>query len=613
MCGLVVVLAYGGDRVDAAELVRIRDAMVTRGPDGAGCWISPDRRIGLGHRRLSLLDLSEAGAQPMANQDGSLRVVFNGEIYNHEELRHSLEAHGFVFHSATDTEVLLHLYAAKGERMVDDLRGMYAFVLWDERRRRIFAARDPLGIKPLYYADDGATLRIASQVKALIAGGAISSHRDPAGQVGFLLWGYVPEPFSTYRAISALPAGAFLVAENGQRATIHHFCRIEDEAATAAANFDSDSEAKKLRERLRAVIADSVRRHLFADVPVGIFLSAGLDSTVVTALATESPNSRLNTITLGFREYRGSKRDETTLAQVVASLYGTFHQTRWVTRSDFRHDLDKVVAAMDQPSIDGVNTYFVAKATSETGLKAALSGIGGDELFGGYPSFAQVPLMVGTLAGAPLAKLGRALRFASAPLLGRFTSSKYAGLLEYGGRWGGAYLLRRALFMPWEIPQILDPGAANEGWQRLEMESRLENTVSGIESPFARVSALEVIWYMRNQLLRDADWAGMAHSIEIRTPLADIEVLRAVLPIAARGALRPHKRDLAELPSKPLPRTIVERSKMGFVVPVQEWLSEMDGNGSGRGLRGWGRWLAGEFGFELKPDSSRSVLTPEPT
>lgn len=605
MCGLVAIFGYAADapRINRAELHAIRETMAARGPDGAGLWMSLDGQIGLAHRRLSLLDLSEAGAQPMADEDGALQIVFNGEIYNYRELRRNLKSRGFRFRSDTDTEILLHLYADRGAEMLHDLRGMYAFAIWDARRRRLFAARDPLGIKPLYCADDGKTLRIASQVKALLAGGAISHEREAAGQVGFLLLGYVPEPFTIYRAIRSVPAGAFLIAGRNARPEIHQFRRIEEELAAAASGNGKVSPPGEVRDRLRDVLSNSVSRHLIADVPVGIFLSAGLDSSVVTALASESPQARLHTVTLGFGEYRGTENDETVLAAMVARYYATRHQTRWITQSEFKQEIDRVIVAMDQPSIDGVNTYFVAKAAHEAGLKAALSGIGGDELFGGYASFKQVPRITGILSYTMPRWLGKAVRVAWAPALKHFMSPKYAGFFEYGGTYGGAYLLRRALFMPWEIESVLDPQVARDGWERLQIERQLEETVNAIVSPWLKVSALEMVWYMRNQLLRDSDWAGMAHAVEIRTPLVDIEVLRTVAPIAARGRLRERKGDLGALPSKPLPRAIVERRKTGFAVPMREWVSQMDRRSAGRGLRGWAMRLAREFNFEMKERS----------
>jgi asparagine synthase (glutamine-hydrolysing) len=222
MCGIAGIFTYrdGAPPVDQAELLRIREAMIKRGPDGAGLWISPDRRVGLAHRRLAIIDLSETGAQPMATADGRLRITFNGEIYNYQALKKGLEAKGYRFHSNSDTEVLLHLYADRGPDMVHALRGMYAFGIWDERNRTLFLARDPFGIKPLYYADDGKSLRFASQVKALVAGGGVDTAPEPAGSVGFLLWGSVPEPFTLHRGVRALPAGSHLTLKAGSAPSI---------------------------------------------------------------------------------------------------------------------------------------------------------------------------------------------------------------------------------------------------------------------------------------------------------------------------------------------------------------------------------------------------------
>lgn len=589
MCGIAGIFGYADSAppVDREELLRIREAMIKRGPDGAGLWIAPDRRVGLAHRRLAIIDLSEAGAQPMATADGRLQITFNGEIYNYRELRRELEAKGFVFRTNSDTEVLLHLYADRGEDMVHALRGMYAFGLWDQSRQGLFLVRDPFGIKPLYLADDGKTIRFASQVKALLAGAAIACDEEPAGYAGFLLWGYVPEPFTLYRAIRSLPAGSRLwISRSGSR-TESSFFSIRDEIAVLRETARPVA-PDEVREVLAAVVEMSVRRHMVSDVSVGMFLSSGLDSSLIAAHAAEYAPGRLHSVTLGFSEYRGTSEDETVLAAGLAAQIGATHETRWVSRDDFFANLDPIFTAMDQPTTDGINTYLVSQAAAQAGMKVALSGLGGDELFAGYPSFIDVPRIVRNVRRLPdLPRLARALRRVASPLIGAVSSPKFAGALEYGRNVPDAYLLRRALFMPWELQGILDADLVEEGLRRLDTVPRLGESIRGIRNERLEVSALEMEWYMRGQLLRDADWAGMAHSLEIRVPYVDLDVFKAVTRLVL-GGWNARKRDAIAACGKQLPEAILQRAKTGFIVPVRDWLVQRYGGGNtGRGLRPW--------------------------
>jgi asparagine synthase (glutamine-hydrolysing) len=581
MCGICGVFAYGQDAgfVSEGEVTRVRDSMRVRGPDGSGSWISADRRVGLAHRRLAIIDLSPAGAQPMADASGELRVVFNGEIYNHRELRSELEARGCRFFSNSDTEVLLHLYREKGPDMVESLRGMYAFALWDNRKRGLLLVRDPFGIKPLYYADDGKTLRFASQVKALLRSNSVDDRPDPAGQVGYFLWGHVPEPFTLYRGIRGLAAGSTLWVDEAGGARTRKFCDI-------AQYFRRQEEMKAT---LRESLLDSVRHHLIADVPVGVFLSSGLDSSTIVALASESSSHDLHTLTLGFAEYRGTVNDEVPLAEKVATHYSTRHSTLWLSAKNFHDEWERLLNSMDQPSIDGVNTFFVAKVAAQSGFKVALSGIGGDELFGGYSSFARVPALSRTLRPlAPFPVIGRGFRRVTSPWWKRSGRPKMAGLLEYGGNLESAYLLSRSLFMPWELLDFLDAELVQKGWNELQPILSLQETTRGIRSDHCRISALEMSWYMRNQLLRDADWAGMAHSLEIRVPFVDIELLKLLGPAMANGSVS--KRAMAATPRRALPREVLERQKTGFSIPVRSWLGAgAEAGQPGRGLRAWAK------------------------
>jgi asparagine synthase (glutamine-hydrolysing) len=599
MCGINAAFAYGGDAppVTRAEIVRVRDAMAARGPDGAGLWLDPERRIGLGHRRLAIIDPGPAGSQPMATADGNLVITYNGEIYNYRSLREELCAAGVAPRTHSDTEVLLLLYQRLGPAMLNRLRGMYAFAIWDARRQGLFMARDPFGIKPLYVADDGRTLRMASQVKALFAGEGMDGAPDPAGHVGFFVFGSVPEPHTLYSGIRALPAGSSLWVERGGARRTSHFAQIPGILAAAR-----PLPAPASDDESAAAIRDSVQSHLVADVPVGVFLSAGIDSTAVAALAAQTQPGPLRTITLGFAEYRGLDQDETPIAEHMARLLGAQHRTVWVTNGDFASQSACLLQAMDQPSIDGVNVYFVAKAAAESGLKVALSGLGGDELFGGYAGmYRDIPRLVSRVGlVARLPALGRVLRAAAAPAVRRFTSPKYAGLIEYGGSITDAYLLRRALYMPWELLEFLPPELVAAGWEELAARQRLAETASGLTADRQRLTALDMCWYMRNQLLRDADWAGMAHSVEIRVPLVDVELLRRLAP-GLTGAEPLTKTLLANAPQPPLPPLVAQRPKTGFCVPVREWLAQSAAGGldleltRARGLRGWARLVYEAF------------------
>ena len=584
MCGIAGIFAYleVAPALDRGELARMNARMAPRGPDGSGDWFSADRRVGFTHRRLAIIDLSERGAQPMHSADGTLTITFNGEIYNYRALKAELEAKGCSFRSDSDTEVLLQLYADRGPSMVEALRGMFTFGIWDSRTRKLLLARDPLGIKPLYYADDGWTLRFASQAKALLAGGAVSRDPDPAGIVGFHLFGSVPDPFTVWRGIRAVPAGTtILVDAAGPEAPRVYYNVAQSLGGRAGAAGVGAADA---RRQLSAAVHDSVRHHLVADVPVAVFLSAGLDSGALLGTMAELGARDTLAVTLSFAEFKGDRHDEAPLAAEIAARYGARHVVRTVDRAEFEHDLPAILDAMDMPTIDGINTWFVAKAAHEAGIKVALSGLGADECFGGYPSFTDVPRSVHLMRPfrfiPGLGALARRV-LSSAIASGAQLHPKSAGVLQYGGDWAGAYLLRRSVFMPWELDGLLDPALVAEGLRRL---APLSHIAAALQSgrplgDFDRVAAMETSLYMRNQLLRDADWAGMAHSIEIRVPYVDPFFL-AALPSGDVLATIKAKEAMADVPQPPLPEASRNRSKTGFVTPVGRWMRDASGAAS---------------------------------
>lgn len=574
MCGFNAIFAYNhsASTPERRELLATRDAMTARGPDGAGEYWSEDGRLGLGHRRLSILDLTERGSQPMVSACGRYVVVFNGEIYNYPQLRRELEAEGGAFRTNSDTEVLLHLFARDGEAMVNRLRGMFAFAIWDNKAGSLFLARDPYGIKPLYVANDGWTVRVASQVKALLAGGKVSRDPEPAGIVGFYLFGSVPEPFTLYRDIRAVPAGHTQFIDAAGPREPKTYCSITRAFADGSAN---PSPVAEINERVRAAAYESVAAHLMADVEVGVFLSAGVDSGALLGLMRDAGQDKIRAITLTFDEFQGTAEDEAPLASEIALRYGAEHIVRVIGEAEFKADLPAILAAMDQPTIDGINTWFVAKATREAGLKVALSGLGGDEILAGYPSFRDIPRWVALLRlPSAFPGLGVAGRLLLQAMGAARDNPKLANLLELGGSYPGAYLLRRGLFLPDELNGVLDAETVSIGLRRLKPLKRLRESMSPAPlQSTSKVAALESANYLRNQLLRDADWAGMAHSLEIRTPMVDFHLLKALSPIIPNMKLGVGKRALANAPRMPLPAEIVERPKTGFGTPIGRWIS----------------------------------------
>lgn len=583
MCGINGILRRSPEAppVELSRLITCRDRQARRGPDDAGSWVSPCGQLGLGHRRLSIVDLSPAGAQPMSTPDGRFTVVLNGEIYNYRELRAELSAQGFPFRSQSDTEVILALYSRYGAQFLPRLRGMFALALWDQGEQSLLLARDPLGIKPLYWAEEQGQLLFASQVKALAAVLA-DTQVDPVGLAGFLLWGSVPEPRTIRRAIRALPAGCWLRVEDGRLDGPNSFYQVKLDQGVP----DESSDATSL---VATALADSVRAHLVADVPVALFLSAGLDSSLLAALASRGRAEPLTTLTLAFDELAGTDHDEAPLARETARRLGTDHRERRVGRERFASLWAEVADAMDQPSIDGFNTYLVAQLVREEGFKVVLSGLGGDELFGSYPSFTDVPGL------RRLARRGRWLGPLGGlwPLVSRLAfpgRPKLAGLLRHGGDLPGAYFLRRGLFLPEELPALLGKATAQEalaaynpsldGQRILEQAGDLETLG---HQPWLAVHQLETHLYMRNQLLRDADWASMAHSVELRVPLVDEPLRTALARTAFALPRRLGKAGLVRAVAPELPAEVFTRPKSGFYIPVAEWMAPGAKGGSSRG------------------------------
>lgn len=571
MCGIAGILALNeGAPVDVEALLRLRDAQIHRGPDDAGDWIDPTRKVGLAHRRLSIIDLSAAGHQPMHTVDQELHIVFNGEIYNFGSLKKELEEAGHVFRSTSDTEVLLHGYREWKLGLLPRLRGMFAFAIHDSKENRTLLARDPLGIKPLYHAESGRQFFFASEVQAIRSvtdGGGT----DPEAVSAYLHWGYIAPPRTIYRRIRALPPGHSMMIENGSVSSPRPYYSLEDEFGKAE-EMDDQEAADHIRESL----LDSVRCHMVADVEVGSFLSGGVDSSSLVGLMSEVQPGSISTVNLSFDvpDY-----DEGDLAARAASFYGARHHRIDVRIEEVREQIEESVRALDQPSVDGPNVYLVSKAAVEAGLKVAVAGVGGDELFAGYSTFQTVPGVAGLNRRIErLPGVGLMARSATAALNRLPRNHRRSTLyrsVAYGSGISAAYSATRSLFTPRDVRELL--GADYKSFaENTNPVTEVQQSLHPERAPAdQQVSLLEVGRYLQMQLLRDADAMSMRHSLEVRTPLVDHILIRNLLKVPSRFLQAgPAKKSLRNSARPQLPEVYWKRQKKGFTLPFDQWLRQ---------------------------------------
>ena len=535
----------------AASVKAMTGCMAQGGPDDEGFYANDSATVHFGHRRLSLLDLSPAGHQPMTTADGTLIVTFNGEIYNYAELRTELTAKGHRFRTGTDTEVILHAFREWGEASFPKFNGMFAFGLHDTLTQHVYLVRDPSGIKPLYYSVQDRNLLFASEVKAFLRSGhAFEEHPD--WKIFLLSLGFIPDPFTTLHDVRSLPKGTYL-KWNLSRSSFE----IQPYYQYAYSRLITDSAAaiSLVRERLEAAVA----RHLISDAPIGVFLSGGIDSSLLALLAGQRMGPNVHTLSVVFNEEAFSERKHQ--QTIVDKLHGR-HTYYNITADDFNESLPDIIAAMDQPSIDGINTYFISKCARKEGLKAVLSGLGADELLGGYPSFKRSAAFAYTqyLPGF-------------AYQLGRYLPSDKLRKTSYLSLPGdiGKYLFLRGIFNPDTVAGILDTTTAHvlDALERLTFTDRYSELGTG---NFA--SWLETNFYMQNLLLKDSDAMGMWHGVEIRVPFLDKEFMEAVLQIHPKLKFGPSQTKwlLIEAFRDVLPRSIWDRPKQGFTFPFQQWM-----------------------------------------
>ena len=560
MCGICGMAVAGrGAAADLEAVQRMNARLVHRGPDSDGLFHSGG--VALAARRLSIIDL-ERGDQPISSEDGGVTVVQNGEIYNYRELRAELERAGHRFRTASDTEVLVHLYEQHGEGFVERLRGMFAIALWDARERRLLLARDRFGIKPLYYRLAGGTLCFASELKALIEQPGFSRAIDPRAVAAFLAFNSIPAPLTIFAEARKLPPGTLALWRDGEL-TQTRYAR----PAPAAAGEVRRRPAGELAEQLRETLRDSVRAHLVADVPVGVLLSGGVDSAGIVALAAGEQAGPLKTFSVGFEE---ASFDELERARLVAGRYGTDHH-EIVLRPDAVELFPKLVEAFDEPFGDSsaLPTYLVSELAAGE-VKVALSGEGGDELFGGYYTYVADLL-------AP--RIGR-LAALAAPLAEMLPSSDSKVSLDYKAKrfamGAGLPPLERhhawkEIFSRGLQASLL--GGCDSGWDPVDLYRERYAETAGAE-PLARLQDVDLGIYLVDDLLVKTDRSSMAHSLELRVPFLDNEVAAMALglatPLKVRGLAK--KRLLRRALAPLLPKEVLRGPKQGFSIPVAAWL-----------------------------------------
>lgn len=611
MCGIFGVINLDGRPVDTEKVQKTKDLLMHRGPDDEGVFYSsfnPDfvltsesrhsanqHSVALAHRRLSIIDLSPSGHQPMSSEDGRYTIVYNGEIYNYKNLiTNPYSKEKGVFKSNSDTEVILYLYAMYGKDCLKLLRGMFAFAIWDDKEKKLFAARDRFGIKPFYYLYNDKEFIFASELNAIKFyknGLTVSTE----GIDAFLKTGSVPAPLTIYEETKALLPGCWMeikiksnsknkIEINKYWSFFDLFEGYEDNGFQTTCLPDRqgrndsqkryDDEAKRI---IRESLLDSIHAHMVADVEVGAFLSGGIDSTAIVSLMRQAGQEKIKTISVTFP---GFVYDEAEFSNVAAQAFGTNHYEYRLQEQEIIDELEKIITVMDQPTIDGINTYFVAKAAKSFGLKVVLSGLGGDELFGGYPSFYKIPRYhrIANLPFAPLAMK------AAIPFFKNKLPAKAVQFMKEPKRDNAEYILMRGLFTDDELKELgwkhsyihpfmqFDKGNQNSGIQYRESIKEYAADSKKYLNPLQHVSYLESTFYMRNQLLRDSDVFSMAHSLELRVPFVDHLLYKTVLPYLHYGFDKDETKRMLVNAAGDIPKVISERLKMGFTFPFDVWM-----------------------------------------
>lgn len=566
MCGFI---ASFGQNINHKGLKIAFNHLRRRGPDDEGIW--KNGNIFLGSRRLAIFDLHNRSNQPMTSICDRYILVFNGAIYNYLELRDYLLNRGIKLKTTSDTEVIIELFVLEGAKMLNRLQGMFSFVIWDKQTKEAFAARDPYGIKPLYIGYNSDGIILASQVKTLLSTNLISKEKDFSSQFCFFQLGFVIEPRTWFKNIKSLKSGHYIIIKNNKITYEKNWINLQNFWVQADQN-KKKIQKKNLRNIIYEELTASVNKHLVADVPVGIFLSSGMDSSLLASIVSKNSKKNITAITVLFEDFKNSDYDETLNAKKIAQKLGLKHFIFTVTKDDFFKDFPNIVEAMDQPSIDGINVWYASKAAAKLKLKVVFSGLGGDEMFFGYKHFKNIPLIHKYF-----------VFFKKIPFFKIFSKVffKLYSYIKNDDRWLEVTESSKSIFKLWFLKRIIFtkkyilknfffPQDENFLESYNEINSR-ENFYK-FDNPKIKLSYLESDYYMKNQLLRDSDWASMFHGVELRTPFVDIHLLSRLKNLMNAYSSSHDKEILKKSFNTILPKEFLQKRKTGFHTPIKNWI-----------------------------------------
>ena len=590
MCGICGVLSFKNSnfQVTADYLVRMRETMVHRGPDGAGVWISPDRRVGLAHRRLSIIDLSSAASQPMSNADGSLQIVFNGEIYNHAEIRRELEEHGHCHWKTdhSDTEVILHAFEEWGIDCLQKFRGMFAIALWDEKAHRFWLIRDRLGVKPLYYSIHHGRITFASEIKALLQDPDQVRAVNEEALFHYLSFRITPAPDTLFEGIHKLPAGSFLTIQaDGQHREEIYWDVLEHTTPLTGIS------EEEIAERVLAELRTSVALRNVSDVPVGVFLSGGIDSSTNAALFAECSTEKVNTFSVGYdQKYPGCESELPHASQFAAHL-GSMHHERVLTQEDFLDFLPRMVYLQDEPIADPVcmPVYFLSRLARDHGVVVAQAGEGSDELFWGYRYWKQILQLI-RWNRYPVPRAARRFGLHTLSALGKSHSLAYE-LLERANRglpifWGGAEAFPHRAKMDLLSPRLRRCFSNSTSWEAIRPIHERFIQKAWEKTPVKWMTYVDLNLRLPELLLMRLDKMGMGAGIETRVPFLDHKFVQLAMSIPEQIITRGNesKHILKKAIRDVIPEEIIDRRKQGFGVPIQQWFLGQSGEFARREL-----------------------------